>query len=100
MKLLCEKDSTIWLRNRKGDYPTHEAFYNKHSDCVYYLLDTIKEKKAYKSVNSVDGRTLLHLAAADNDLKLCKRLIAGGAEINPLLKTSTVSYKHYLFFKK
>jgi hypothetical protein len=38
-----------------------------------------------------DGRTILHLAAADNDLKLCKRLVADGIDVNCLMKTSSVN---------
>jgi ankyrin repeat protein len=96
LKLLCEKDATIWLRNRKGDYPVHEAYYNKQMDCVYYLLDTIKEKKAIKSVNQIDGRSLLHLAAAENDVKLCKKLVSSGADVNPLMRTALVKYNFLL----
>lgn len=44
LKLLCEKDATIWLRNRKGDYPIHEAYYNKqtgrhNSFVVHFSID-------------------------------------------------------------
>lgn len=53
-------------------------------------MGVINNKKASKSSNIYDGRTLLHLAAADNDLKLCKRLIADGVEVNCLMKTSSV----------
>ena len=59
-------------------------------ECVYYLLDTISGKRASKAANMYDGRTLLHLVAADNDLKLCKRLIADGLDPNGLMKTSNV----------
>ena len=55
------------------------------------MLDTVSEKKAAKSFNMYDGRTILHLAAADNDLKLCKKLVSCGADINSLMKSSVVS---------
>jgi hypothetical protein len=93
LKSLCKKNSSIWLRNRRGDYPIHEAYYNRHIESVYYLLDVIGGgKRAAKSANMYDGRTLLHLAAADNDLKLCKRLVADGLDPNCLMKTSTVGF--------
>ena len=60
-------------------------------DCVYFFLDTILDKKAARSTNLYDGRSILHIAAAENDLNLCKRLVAGGADVNSLMKTSTVS---------
>lgn len=59
---------------------------------MYYLLDVISDKQASKSSNMYDGRTLLHLSAADNDLKLCKRLVADGIDINCLMKTSPTTY--------
>ena len=90
LKTLCKKKSDIWLRNRRGDFPVHEAYYNKELECVFYFLDAIPEKKAVKSSNLYDGRTLLHLAAADNDLKLCKKLVGEGLDVNCLMKTSPV----------
>ena len=54
------------------------------------MLDTISDKKAAKSSNIYDGRTILHMVAADNDLKLCKKLVSCGAEINGLMKSSSV----------
>ncbi len=93
LKALCKKNPNIWLRNRRGDFPVHEAYYNKQMECLYYLLDTIGGKKAAKSANMYDGRTLLHLSAADNDLKVCKRLVADGLEVNGLMKTSNVRFK-------
>lgn len=59
-------------------------------ECLYYLIDAINDKRASRSSNMYDGRTILHLAAADNDLKLCKRLVADGVDVNCLMKTSTV----------
>lgn len=68
-----------------------------NKECVYFLLDTISEKRASKSSNLYDGRTLLHLVAADNDLKLCKRLVADGVDVNCLMKTSSVCFTNINF---
>ena len=55
-------------------------------------MDAITDKNLIKVPNIHDGRTLLHLAASENDLKLCKRLITDGADVNPLMKTSLDTY--------
>ena len=62
------------------------------------FLDKISDKKAVKSANMYDNCTLLHNAAADNDLKLSKRLIEEGLDVNCLMKTYAVnSFKNILF---
>ena len=37
-----------------------------------------------------DDCSMLHNAAAENDLKLCKRLISEGVDVNCLMKTYSV----------
>jgi hypothetical protein len=68
-------------------------------------LDTIKNKRAARSSNMYDGRTILHLAAAENNLKLCKYIVGlGNIDINSLMKTSTVifmisvEFEFYFYF--
>jgi ankyrin repeat protein len=63
---------------------------------VYYLLDKIADRKACKASNMYDGRTVLHLAAAENDLKLCKKLVQNGANVNALMKATAVSLLFFL----
>jgi hypothetical protein len=48
-------------------------------------------EKVVNSTNIYDGCSILHLAAADNNLKICKRLVENGADLNQIMKTSTVS---------
>jgi hypothetical protein len=60
-------------------------------DCVYLFLEKISDKKALHSSNMYDNCTLLHNAAADNDLKLCKRLVEDGLDVNCLMKTYAVN---------
>ena len=59
---------------------------------MYYLIDTIANKRGVLSANSYDGLTLLHLAASDNDLNLCIKLVESGIDVNCLLKISTVDF--------
>lgn len=89
LKILCEKERNIWVRNRRGDFAIQEAYYNKQYECVNYLLDTISNNQAYEASNLYDNRTLLHLAASENNLKFCKKLVESGCvEVNPLMKSS------------
>ncbi len=30
LECLCKKNSDIWLKNKRGDYPIHEAYYNRN----------------------------------------------------------------------
>jgi ankyrin repeat protein len=30
LEVLLNKSTSIWLRNNQGDYPIHEAYYNKN----------------------------------------------------------------------
>ena len=39
LKALCKKSSDIWLRNRRGDYPIHEAYYNKEIGIAFFSRD-------------------------------------------------------------
>lgn len=50
----------------------------------------MKSSKVLNAANYSDGRTLLHLAAADNDDELIEKMIAEGALVNKLMKTSAV----------
>ena len=29
LEIICKYEPNIWLRNRRGDYPIQEAYYNK-----------------------------------------------------------------------
>ncbi len=35
LKILCQNNPSIWVRNRRGDYPIHEAYYNKQLGSFY-----------------------------------------------------------------
>ena len=63
-------------------------------ECVDLFIERIvPTKRVCNSANIYDGSSILHLAAADNNLKLCKRLVENGADLNVLMKTSIVNIK-------
>lgn len=55
------------------------------SDVVKYLLQQKNDKGAVNVTNKV-GKTLLHIAAATNNLPLCKLLINADCDKNALMK--------------
>jgi hypothetical protein len=62
------------------DHPLWFAYMNYRSDLVIMML---KKKCHPDEVETFyQGRTLLHLAAYRNDIKMCKILISYGADIN------------------
>ena len=54
------------------------------------MLNELKDINVIQTANTVDGRTLLHLAAAENDDAFCEKLLNYGARVNSLMKTSAV----------
>jgi ankyrin repeat protein len=40
LKIICQKNADIWLKNRRGDTPIHEAFYNKKLGNIFSRLLT------------------------------------------------------------
>ncbi len=90
LETLLNENANIWLRSRRGEFPIHEAFSNDHLDCVDLFIDKCDARKVCNSANIYDGTSILHLAAAANNLRLCKRLVENGADMNALMKTSKV----------
>jgi hypothetical protein len=106
LKRLIQLNADIWIRNKRDDYPIHEAVNSMviskryHStdelnrvqvacrDTVRYILTLYPSK-----VNCLNGehRTLLHLAASLGDTQMCQVLIECGAQVNIFIRTSAVS---------
>jgi ankyrin repeat protein len=61
------------------------------------MLNELKDINVIQTVNTVDGRTLLHLAAAENDDAFCEKLLKYGALVNSLMKTSEVFFCFFLY---
>ena len=65
---------------------THSIF----PDVVKYLLRSRNDKDAVNVQNS-SGKTLLHIAAATNNLPLCKVIINHDCDKNALMKHAVSS---------
>lgn len=70
VKLLKERgDANMWLRNAKGDLPIHEAALSGRRELVLWLLE---QRPKQVNVTSNDGRTMLHIAASNDNTEMCK----------------------------
>ncbi|KAL4238675.1 Ankyrin repeat [Mactra antiquata] len=94
VKLLEKESADLWHQNNKGDYPIHEAAQKGHSDVVKYFLNQRNDKDAVNVTNKV-GKTLLHIAAATNNLPLCKLLINADCDKNALMKHAGKEFTPY-----
>jgi len=85
LKSLQAQGADLWLANGRGDYPLHEAVQSGNRDLIVWLL-----KQRPDSVNSFnqDGRTLLHLAALNNQIEICKVIMDHGAFVNPIMRNA------------
>lgn len=59
----------MWLRNAKGDLPIHEAAVSGRRELVEWLLEL---RPNQVNTTSNDGRTLLHIAAGNDNTDMCK----------------------------
>ncbi|XP_045163885.2 ankycorbin-like isoform X5 [Mercenaria mercenaria] len=94
VKLLEKEKADLWHQNNKGDYPIHEAAQKGHIDVVKYLMQHKNDKDAVNVTNKV-GKTLLHIAAATNNLPLCKLLINADCNKNALMKHAGKEFTPY-----
>ncbi|CAF5180200.1 unnamed protein product, partial [Rotaria magnacalcarata] len=95
LKFLIEYNGDIWVKNKRGDYPIHEAINavplsklrNQNndqlqkdcSDVVRFILQLYPKKI---NIQNDENRTPLHLAASLGDINMCKVLIECGARVN------------------
>lgn len=63
------KTAHMWLRNAKGDLPIHEAAVSGRRELVEWLLEL---RPNQVNTTSNDGRTLLHIAAGNDNTDMCK----------------------------
>ncbi|CAF1081414.1 unnamed protein product [Adineta steineri] len=103
LKYLIEFHANIWLKNKRGDYPIHEAInslsVNKvrnqtdESLQVYNIIRYIFKLYPYRiSIQNDEHRTPLHLAASLGDIDTCEVLIECGVKINSFMRTSAGNY--------
>lgn len=69
VRILGLKGANLWLRNAKGDLPVHEAAASGRKELVLWLLE---QRPNQINVASNDGRTLLHIAASNENIDMCK----------------------------
>lgn len=69
VKMLRDRKANMWLRNAKGDLPLHEAASSGRRELVLWLLD---QRPKHVNTTSNDGRTILHIAAANDYTDMCK----------------------------
>lgn len=83
IKILNARGSNLWLRNAKGDLPLHEAASSGRTELLEWLL---AQKPNHINSSSNDGRTVLHIAASNDSIDMCRMLIEKGAEINAVYR--------------
>lgn len=85
MKILNTRGANLWLRNARGDLPVHEAAASGRIELVEWLL---KQKPNHINSSSNDGRTILHIAAGNDNVNMCKNLIELGADVNAVYRNA------------
>lgn len=83
VKLLNSRGANLWLRNARGDLPVHEAAASGRIELVEWLL---QQKPNHINSSSNDGRTILHIAAGNDNIDMCKMLIEMGADVNAVYR--------------
>ncbi|CAF1202832.1 unnamed protein product [Adineta ricciae] len=101
LKYLIEHQADIWIRNKRGDFPIHEAIngkdrdksneslQKKHLDVIRSICRLYPDKV---NIRNGEQRTPLHLAANLGDVNMCAALIACGARINSFIRTKAGNY--------
>ncbi|XP_017009616.2 uncharacterized protein [Drosophila takahashii] len=85
LKLLKDRGANLWLRNAKGDLPLHEAAASGRRELLEWLLN---QRPKQVNTTSNDGRSLLHIAAANDYTDMCKLLLDYGADVNGVYRNS------------
>lgn len=85
VKLLNARGANLWLRNARGDLPLHEAAASGRIELVEWLL---QQKPNHINSSSNDGRTILHIAAGNDNIDMCKMLIEKGADVNAVYRNA------------
>uniref|UniRef100_A0A1B0CJG5 Protein phosphatase 1 regulatory subunit 12a bactrocera oleae n=1 Tax=Lutzomyia longipalpis TaxID=7200 RepID=A0A1B0CJG5_LUTLO len=85
VKMLGARNANLWLRNARGDLPVHEAALSGRRELIQWLLE---QQPKHINTTSNDGRTLLHIAASNDNTDNCKMLLDFGADVNSIYRTS------------
>ncbi|XGW04309.1 hypothetical protein V3C99_015459 [Haemonchus contortus] len=82
LKLLKQYNASFEIQNYRGDLPIHEAVQSGSRDVVEWLLAL---HPSTVNAASHEGRTCLHLAAAQGNLEMVILLCTKGCFVNPLM---------------
>ncbi|EYC43116.1 hypothetical protein Y032_0502g2614 [Ancylostoma ceylanicum] len=82
LKLLKQYNASFEIQNYRGDLPVHEAVQTGSKDVVEWLLAL---QPSSINAASHEGRTCLHLAAAQGNLEMVILLCTKGCFVNPLM---------------
>ena len=85
LKVLERTGADLWVPNCRGDLPLHESIQCGNRELVSWLLSL---RPSSINVANNDGRTILHIAALNNDIEMCKMLIDHGAFVNPIMRNA------------
>lgn len=85
VKLLNARGANLWLRNARGDLPVHEAAASGRIELIEWLL---QQKPNHINSSSNDGRTILHIAAGNDNIDMCKMLIELGGDVNAVYRNT------------
>ena len=85
LKVLEKAGADLWVPNCRGDLPLHESIQCGNRELVSWLLSL---RPSSINVPNNDGRTILHIAALNNDIEMCKMLIDHGAFVNPIMRNA------------
>ena len=67
--LHCSNSDSLWLQNKRGDVPLHEAVHSGRKDLVRWMLAGRPDATA---ASNDEGRCPLHVAALNNSVEMCK----------------------------
>ncbi|VDN22125.1 unnamed protein product [Cylicostephanus goldi] len=82
LKLLKQYNASFEIQNYRGDLPVHEAVQSGSKDVVEWLLAL---QPSSLNAASHEGRTCLHLAAAQGNLEMVILLCTKGCHVDPLM---------------
>ncbi|CAJ0589459.1 unnamed protein product [Cylicocyclus nassatus] len=82
LKLLKQYNASFEIQNYRGDLPVHEAVQSGSKDVVEWLLAL---QPSSLNAGSHEGRTCLHLAAAQGNLEMVIMLCTKGCYVDPLM---------------
>lgn len=85
VKLLNARGANLWLRNARGDLPVHEAAASGRIELIEWLL---QQKPNHINSSGNDGRTILHIAAGNDNIDMCKMLIEMGGDVNAVYRNT------------